>query len=108
MPEKLPCKIPLSRGTAIGGVYQGKTVKIMKKRILLVAIAIAAVAFGVVGMSAFEAHVINVTATIENALNIPVTPINYGTVFPQEQLDRQITVALSDSFSSEGKVDDVS
>jgi len=71
-------------------------------------VALAAVAFGVVGMSAFEAHVINVTATIENALSIPVEPINYGTVFPQEQLDRQITVALSDSFNSERRVDDVS
>ena len=58
--------------------------------------------------AAFEAHVINVTAKIENALTVDTTPIEYGTVFPQEQLDRYVTVALSQSFQDEQRVDDVS
>ena len=45
------------------------------KKILLTFVAVAAVAVGVVGMSAFEAHVINVTAKIENALNVPIDEI---------------------------------
>lgn len=57
--------------------------------------------------AAFEAHVINVTAKIENALRMDVTPIEYGTVFPQEELDKFVDVALSQSFLDENRVDDV-
>lgn len=57
--------------------------------------------------AAFEAHVINVTARIENALSVPVEEIHYGTVFPQEQLDRVFDVVLSESFQEEDRVDDV-
>ena len=59
----------------------------MKKKILLGLVAVLIVISGVAGMSAFEAHVINVTAKIENALKVDTTPIDYGTVFPQEALD---------------------
>jgi len=79
----------------------------MKKKILLTFVAVAAVAVGVVGMSAFEAHVINVTAMIENALQVNTEPIQFGTVFPQEAIDREINIALSSSFQAEGRVDDV-
>ena len=58
--------------------------------------------------AAFEAHVVNVTATIENALSVPTTPITFGTVFPQEHLNKTLDVALSTSFRSENRVDDVS
>ena len=57
--------------------------------------------------AAFEAHVVNVTARIENALTVPVTPINFGTVFPQEQLAQTLPIALSRSFLDEPRVDDV-
>jgi hypothetical protein len=79
----------------------------MKKKLILTGGMLVAISLGIVGMSAFEAHVVNVTATIENALNIPLKSIEYGTVFPQEQLDRQVEVALSDSFKAEGRVEDV-
>ncbi len=79
----------------------------MKKRILLTIAAVAAVAVGVVGMSAFEAHVINVTAHIENALSVITEPIKFGTVFPQEYLEKPFEVALSASFNNEPRVDDV-
>ena len=57
--------------------------------------------------AAFEAHVVNVTATIENALSVNTDPIDFGTVFPQEQLDEDIDVLLSQSFLDEDRVDDV-
>src|SRR3989338_7252207 len=57
--------------------------------------------------AAFEAHVINVTARIENALFVPVKSINFGTVFPQEKLDKFFDVQLSQSFRDESRVDDV-
>ena len=79
----------------------------MKKKILLGLGALALAIVVAPMFAAFEAHVINVTATIENALSVNTTPISFGTVFPQEQLDRQIGVALSTSFQKEGRVDDV-
>lgn len=59
-------------------------------------------------VAAFEAHVVNVTATIENALEVSPTEIAYGTVFPQESLDRTVDITLSESFMGEGGVDAVS
>ncbi len=58
--------------------------------------------------SAFEAHIINVSATIENALSVNTTAIRFGTVFPQEHLKKPLSVQLSNSFLAEGRVDDVS
>jgi len=69
--------------------------------------AILAVAVGVVGVSAFEAHVINVTAHIENALSVNTTPLEFGTVFPQEYLEKPFEVNLSASFLAADRVDDV-
>ena len=57
--------------------------------------------------AAFEAHVINVTAKIENALSVNTTPIDFGTVFPQEELNRQIDIVLSESFQDESDANDV-
>lgn len=79
----------------------------MKKKILLSFLALA-IAIGIVPMfAAFEAHVINVTAKIENALRVTTDAIDFGTVFPQEHLDRPLEIALSDSFIAEDRVDDV-
>ena len=79
----------------------------MTKKIALGLVALVAMAAGVAGLSAFEAHVINVTAKIENALRVKTDPIDFGTVFPQEQLDRRFVVELSESFIAEDRVDDV-
>ena len=55
----------------------------MKKKILLGLVAVVAVAGGVAALSAYEAHVINVTAHIENALYVHPESRDFGTVFPQ-------------------------
>ena len=73
-------------------------------------LGIATVAIVVVSasmMAAFEAHIINVTAKIENALRVPIDHINFGTVFPQEELEQNIDITLSQSFLDEDRVDDV-
>jgi len=78
----------------------------MKKGVLLV--AALAIAIATVPMfAAFEAHIINVTAQIENALTVDTTHIDFGTVFPQEILHEFVCVSLSDSFLEEERVDDV-
>ena len=79
----------------------------MAKKILLGLVAIAVVVGGVAGMSAYEAHVINVTAHIENALSVTPDELMFGTVFPQEKFYKDLTVALSGSFLEEDRVDDV-
>lgn len=60
--------------------------------------------------AAFEAHVVNVTARIENALFVHPQSIEYGTVFPQEHLFSDFFLTFSNSFSETsqtrvGKVD---
>lgn len=78
----------------------------MKK--VLLSLGALAVALAVVPMfAAFEAHVINVTATIENALNVSAKFLDFGTVFPQEKLEKPVDIMLSRSFIEEDRVDDV-
>ena len=79
----------------------------MKKKIIL-GLAAAGTVLAILPMlAAFEAHVINVTARIENALQVSAEKLNFGTVFPQEHLEKPVRVALSRSFLDEGRVDDV-
>jgi len=71
-------------------------------------LAAFAIAIATVPMfAAFEAHVINVTAKIENALSVPLDEIDFGTVFPQEELYKDFGISLSQSFLDENRVDDV-
>lgn len=77
------------------------------KKILLALGALGATVVMLPMFAAFEAHVINVTAQIENALGVSTNSIDFGTVFPQEHLDQPLTVALSQSFLDEDRVDDV-
>lgn len=81
----------------------------MKKLILGLAGVMAALVLMPM-FAAFEAHVINVTATIENALSVHPQSIHYGTVFPQEYLLSDFFISFSQSFSEDtqtrvGKVD---
>lgn len=77
------------------------------KKISLILGMLAAVMIALPMFSAFEAHVINVTAVIENALSVPIEAIKFGTVFPQEYLNKPLGIALSGSFLTENRVDDV-
>lgn len=51
--------------------------------------------------SAFEAHVINVVAEIENALFAHPASLRFGTVFPQEYFETSFFINFSESFSEE-------
>jgi len=77
----------------------------MKKVILIIA-GLVLVVSGVAAVSAYEAHTINIKATVENA--ITVSPDEdwlvgerdggNGTIFPQEFFEKHYTVSLSNSF----------
>ena len=78
----------------------------MKK--VLLGLGALALSLAVIPMfAAFEAHVINVTARIENALQVTTKHLDFGTVFPQEHLEQPLDVLLSRSFIEEDRVDDV-
>jgi hypothetical protein len=77
----------------------------MTKKILIIVFSIIAIAGGVAALSAFEAHVINVTAHIENALSVDLKEISFGTVFPQEYGQKSYWIRLSDSFLKQERVD---
>ena len=80
----------------------------MNKRKILWGIGtMAAVLIVLPLFAAFEAHVVNVTAKIENALSVATDAIDFGTVFPQEHLELPLSIALSESFMAEDRVDDV-
>ncbi|HBT81360.1 hypothetical protein A2757_01745 [Candidatus Giovannonibacteria bacterium RIFCSPHIGHO2_01_FULL_48_47] len=79
----------------------------MKKKIIL-GIAAAGTAVAMLPLfAAFEAHVINVTATIENALSVSPLEIAFGTVFPEEVRLATATIAMSRSFFEEPDADDI-
>ena len=68
------------------------------KRLLLVLGAVVIVASGVAAVSAYEGHLINVTAHVENAMKLSTNMVYYGTIFPQEWSTRDIWVKFSQSF----------
>jgi hypothetical protein len=71
------------------------------KKVILILAAIVLVASGVAAVSAYEAHVINVKAHVENALSVNTSDVNFGTVFPQEWIVKKRSVELSESAISE-------
>ena len=76
----------------------------MRMKLLILIIGVFVVISGVVAMSAWEAHVINVTAKIENALLVTTATgqsINFGTVFPQEYKEKRLSITTSDSFCAD-------
>lgn len=72
------------------------------RKVLLFSAAIIVSVATVPMFAAFEAHVINVTATIENALTVTTSEITFGTVFPQEKLNQTFGVTLSAAFQASG------
>lgn len=80
----------------------------MKKVILIVA-SLLLVVSGIAAVSAYEGHLINIKAHVENALGVETYEWNLGTVFPQEELESNLTFGLSESFidSSQTRVSGV-
>src|SRR3989344_300332 len=70
------------------------------KKIAIGLVSLAIVLVMIPLFAAFEAHVINVTATIENALYVHPEDLTFGTVFPQEYFESSFFVTFSASFSA--------
>jgi hypothetical protein len=68
------------------------------KKVLLILGALLMVLSGIAAVSAYEAHLINVTAHVENAMTVNKDHIHFGTVFPEEWITANFTVHTSGSF----------
>jgi hypothetical protein len=71
----------------------------MKKAIFILA-ALMMLVSSVAAVSAYEAHLINVTAHVENALTVNTANVSFGTVFPQEYIKYHRSIRLSDSANT--------
>lgn len=69
----------------------------MKKVIFLVA-ALMAVFSGIAAVSATEGHLVDIKAHVENAIGVETYELSFGTVFPEETVEKQLTFGLSNSF----------
>lgn len=70
------------------------------KKVLLVLGALVMTLSGVAAVSAYEAHIINVTAHVENALEVTES-IDFGTVFPEEWFTKDASITTSISFCAD-------
>ena len=68
------------------------------KKVLLLVSALLIVFSGVAAVSAYEGHLVNVKAHVENAIGVTDYEVDFGTTFPQERIETQIWVGLSESF----------
>ena len=79
------------------------------KKVILILAALVLVVSGVAAVSAYEAHVVNVTAHVENALSVSATQLTIGgtAAFPEEWLEGSVTVDTSSSFKTQSRVNNV-
>ncbi len=84
--------------------------KKINKKIAAIVAGVMVVAIGLPFFAAFEAHIINVRAHIENALHVGINEIDLGILFPNETNTpvREFDVELSTSFKAQQRVKDVS
>ena len=82
----------------------------MKKKAILIVAALMLVVSGVAAVSAYEAHIVNVKAHVENAIHLtgagngPDYELDFGIVFPEEWLTKSFTIGVSDSFCQQSRV----
>jgi len=69
----------------------------MKKIIMLVA-ALLVIASGIMAVGAYEGHLVDVKAHVENALGVSTYEVDFGTAFPEQPIETAVAVALSNSF----------
>ena len=70
-------------------------------KLLTMVAVIVAMASSVAAVSAFEAHTINVTAHIENALFVDTDDVAFGTIFPEEWFKIKRVIGVSSSALGE-------
>jgi len=78
----------------------------MKKGLMILA-ALLVIASGIMAVGAYEGHLVDVKAHVENAIGVSTYEVNMGTVFPQEVIERDIQWGLSNSFLAQNRLSSV-
>jgi hypothetical protein len=69
----------------------------MKKLVILTAVALSLVS-GITAVSAYEGHMVDVRAHVENALMVETYDVDFGITFPEEVVYKDFRIGLSESF----------
>jgi hypothetical protein len=75
----------------------------LKKAVLIVS-ALLLVVSGVAAVSAYEGHLVDIKAHVENAIGVDTYELDFGTVFPQDSPEIDLKYGLSNSFMSDNQV----
>ncbi len=71
------------------------------KRIIFLVAALLTVFSGIAAVTAYEGHMVDVKAHVENALMVQTDDVNFGTMFPEQEKETQFQVSLSESFRAQ-------
>ncbi len=71
------------------------------RKVIFIAVALVLVLSGIATVAAYESHLINVKAHVENALDVDTTEWDMETVFPQELFWENRSIVLSTSAIAE-------
>jgi hypothetical protein len=77
------------------------------KKVLFILAGLLIIASGIMSVAAYEGHAVDVRAHVENALMINDYDVDFGTVFPQEALESQVIIGLSESFRGQERYSSV-
>jgi len=69
----------------------------MKKGLMILA-ALLVIASGIMAVGAYEGHLVDVKAHVENAIGVQTYEFDFGTVFPEDYIEGSIMIGLSNSF----------
>ena len=69
------------------------------KKVLLIVTTLILVMSGIAAVSAFEGHMVDVRTHVENAMWMDnANEVDFGTTFPQEGIETDVWIGLSNSF----------
>lgn len=74
----------------------------MKKKLTFsVIIAFILIISGITAVGAWEGHLVDVKAHVENAVGVTPLDVDFGIMFPQEEVEKEVYIGLSESFRAE-------
>jgi hypothetical protein len=76
----------------------------MKKLFFSVILALVLIVSGLTAVAAYEGHVVDVKAHVENAIAVNTNDFDFGTAFPQQLREGDIYVGVTESFTAQNLV----
>jgi hypothetical protein len=74
------------------------------KKVLFILAGLLIIASGIMSVAAYEGHAVDVRAHVENAIMVNTNELDFGTVFPEALVERDVTVGLSESFVAQDPI----